>query len=310
MSRRLHRYQVPATPGPFPVRIGRRRALKLAGLAGFACVFGGVAQAASQRVVVLDWGAAETMIAMGNKPLGLAELPAYDQVVGPTERAGSDIVDVGLRLAPNAEALHALQPSLIVINSAQIYMRSSLERFAPVHVFEIYGTEGEPYAMAEQATTELGDALGAADAASELKGRVRSELATTRQRLSGRPQRPLFVIQLQDQRHAAVFGKGSLIQAVLDQIGIANAWQGTADFWGLSVVGLEAFAATPDADMVYFALPQVDVAAIRASVFWQNLPPVRTGSAIALPPLWAYGGLPSANRIGVVLADALMESRG
>lgn len=284
----------------------RREWLKLAGVSGIACLVGGPARADTSRVVVLDWGAAETMIAMGLKPIGLAEVGAYNRVSDPAQHAGAEIVDVGLRLEPNVEALHALAPSLIVINSAQEYMRPSLERFADVHVFEIYGTAEDPYAMAGQATMKLGHALGVSDAAAALEERTQRGLGHIRQTLQT-VKAPVFVAQLQDQRHAAVFGKGSLVQGVLDQIGVANAWQGKADFWGLSVVGLEAFATDRDAEMVYFALPQVDVAAIEASAFWQNLPPVRRKAATALPPLWAYGGLPSAERIGRLIAGALME---
>jgi ABC-type Fe3+-hydroxamate transport system substrate-binding protein len=285
----------------------RRETLKLIGAAGFACVFGGAARANAPRIVVLDWGAAETMLAMGIHPIGLAELGAYNKVVDAAQYASDDIVDVGLRLAPNAEAMHELEPSLIVINSAQEYMRASLERFAPVHAFEIYGTASDPYFMAEQATAKLGDALDAKAQATALQTETRSRLAAMGRALATEGQHPLFVIQLQDQRHAAVFGKGSLVQAVLNRIGLINAWQGAADFWGLSVVGLEAFATEPKARMAYFALPQVDVAAIRASVFWQNLPPVRAGLAVNLPSLWAYGGLPSAARIGALLSDAMLK---
>lgn len=297
----------PAEPGlPF-AKPGRRSLLKLGGAAGLACIFGRTAlgQTSSPRVIVLDWGAAETMIAMGSLPVGLAEIAQYDRVVADEQKAGPDVADVGLRLAPNAEALHALRPSLIVINSAQAYMRASLERFAPVHVFEIYGTATEPFALAEQATIKLGQAIGAEQAAVSLQTKVTASLQQTRQRLAESDRRPLFVVQLQDQRHAAVFGKGSLVQGVLDKISIRNAWQGGSDFWGLSVVGLEAFAAVPDAQMAYFSLPQVDLEMIRESIFWQNLPPVRQQRAFALPSLWAYGGLPSAARIGSLLAAAL-----
>ncbi len=287
------------------VAASRRSVLKLAGGGALACLFNGAGLAASQRVVALDWGAAETMIAMASPPAGLAERDAYNKVVADAQCARLETVDVGLRLAPNAEALYALKPSLIVINSAQAYMRSSLERFAPVHTFTIYGTEDEPLAMAEQATSLLGTAMAAQEQAAELRGTTAAALQQLRRSLAGKTQRPVFVVQLQDEHHAAVFGKGSLVQGVLDRIGISNAWTGKADFWGLSVVGLEAFAAVPEAILVYFALPQVDVASIRSGFFWQNLPQVRARRAVSLPSLWAYGGLPSATRIAAAIAAAV-----
>jgi iron complex transport system substrate-binding protein len=81
------------------------------------------------RLVVLDWGLVETLLALGVIPTGVAEIDGYhDNVVEP--RVPAQVADVGLRLAPNLEWLQQLSPDYILINSSQESQREILERIA------------------------------------------------------------------------------------------------------------------------------------------------------------------------------------
>jgi iron complex transport system substrate-binding protein len=260
------------------------------------------------RVVVLDWGLAETLLALGVIPAGVAEIGDYDANVV-TPRVPPGVPDVGLRLAPSLEWLAQLAPDLILINSSQASQREMLERIAPVRAFAIYTDTGAPYQRAESVTRELGVLCRCEAAAQALIAQTAQALAANRARLAAAVAhaRPLYLIRFFDARHVGVYGARSLFQDVLDTLGIPNAWHGPTDYWGIGVAPLEALAAAPDARLLYFdPLPQGVARTLASNRLWQALPPVAQNRVSALPPFWGFGMLPSARRFGDALTQALL----
>ncbi|MEK6298399.1 MAG: ABC transporter substrate-binding protein [Paraburkholderia tropica] len=248
--------------------------------------------ARAPRVVVLDWGLVETLLAMGVMPAGVAEIDSYNaSVVAPAVPRG--VTDVGLRLAPSLELLQQIAPDLILINSSQESQREMLERIAPVRAFAVYTDAGSPYRRSCEVTLQLGklctsphdehdahDALG--------------------------PAAPLYLIRFFDGRHVGVYGARSLFQDVMDALALRNAWRGPTDYWGIGVAGLEQLAGAPDAGLLYFdPLPAGVDRQLASNRLWRALPPVAGGRVAALPPFWGFGMLPSAARFAGALADAL-----
>ncbi|WP_322029347.1 ABC transporter substrate-binding protein [Paraburkholderia sp. J76] len=284
--------------------------------AGAAAVSGRAARGAPQRVaprvVVLDWGLAETLLALGVVPAGVAEIGDYNANVV-TPRVPPGVPDVGLRLAPSLEWLAQLAPDLILINSSQASQRDMLERIAPVRAFAVYTDAGAPYARAESVTRELGALCHCEAAAETLIAQTAQALAINRAHLASAvaPMRPLYLIRFFDARHIGVYGARSLFQDVLDTLGVANAWRGPTDYWGIGVAPLEALAATPDARVLYFDPLPPDVARTLASNrLWRALTPIAHDRVAALPPFWGFGMLPSARRFGDALTQALLAARG
>ncbi len=266
-----------------------------------------IARAATSRprIVTLDWAVAETLVALGSPPLGSAEIANYDRtVVDPAMPAG--VVDLGLRLSPNAELMQRLRPDLVLINPAQAYLRASLAPFGSVEVVPIYTAAGDPYRLAGEAATRLAGLCGDPQAAVSLLERADAEIATARERLRPLRGRSVYVVGFVDGKHVTVAGRTSLFQGVLDRLGLRNAWQGASSMWGIAQVGLEALAAEPDAHVIYRTpVPDDAKRTIASSPFWAHLPAVRAGRTVALPPIWSYGGLPSAMRFARLLAEAL-----
>lgn len=266
------------------------------------------------RLVVLDWGLAETLLAMGIAPIGIAEIEGYhDNVVEPPVPDG--VQDVGLRLAPSLEVIQQLAPDLILVNSSQESQRAMLERIAPVRAFAIYTDAGMPYRHALGTTLQLGRLCGDEARARELidqsAGVLRQShavLAASKARQGARP-RPLYLIRFFDVRHIGVFGARSLFQDVMDALGVVNAWQGPTDYWGIGVAGLEKLAASPDAGVLYFEpLPAGVAEHLDTNRLWHALPAVSAGRVDSLPSFWGFGMLPSAARFARELTSALVRS--
>ena len=272
------------------------------------------APARAPRVVVLDWGLVETLLAMGVMPAGVAEIDSYNaSVVAPAVPRG--VTDVGLRLAPSLELLQQIAPDLILINSSQESQREMLERIAPVRAFAVYTDAGSPYRRSCEVTLQLGKLCNREAAAQALIDGTRHAIETARARLDHArtsahhalgPADPLYLIRFFDGRHVGVYGARSLFQDVMDALALRNAWHGPTDYWGIGVAGLEQLAGAPDAGLLYFnPLPAGVDRQLASNRLWRALPPVAAGRVAALPPFWGFGMLPSAARFADALADAL-----
>ncbi|MEI7292186.1 ABC transporter substrate-binding protein [Paraburkholderia tropica] len=276
--------------------------------------------ARAPRVVVLDWGLVETLLAMGVMPAGVAEIDSYNaSVVAPAVPRG--VTDVGLRLAPSLELLQQIAPDLILINSSQESQREMLERIAPVRAFAVYTDAGSPYRRSCEVTLQLGKLCKREAAAQALIDGTQHAIDTARARLDHArtsahdehdahdalgPADPLYLIRFFDGRHVGVYGARSLFQDVMDALALRNAWRGPTDYWGIGVAGLEQLAGAPDAGLLYFdPLPAGVDRQLASNRLWRALPPVAAGRVAALPPFWGFGMLPSAARFAGALADAL-----
>ncbi|PTE20321.1 ABC transporter substrate-binding protein [Cereibacter changlensis JA139] len=271
-------------------------------VAGAAAVlWGGAARAASRgaatdRIVALDWALAETLVALGVAPLAVAEAPLYARrVVEPALPAGTR--DIGLRSWPNLEALRALQPDLILAMAGYGIAPARLERIAPVRAFPLYSEARRPLDLARQAVRDLGGLTGRGAQAAELLDRLDAALAGPRL-----DDRPLLIVKFADDRLLDVFGAGSLFHDVLRPLGATNAWTGPTNAWGFASTGLEALAGHPEARLVI--IEPAPPPRLADSPLWRALPQVRAGRVTLLPPVWVFGGVPSALRFARLLGAA------
>jgi ferric hydroxamate transport system substrate-binding protein len=276
------------------------------------------ARIAAPRLVVLDWGLLETLLALGVTPVGAAEIDAYNASVV-TPLAPSKIADVGLRLAPSLELMQQLAPDLILINSSQESQRAMLERIAPVRAFAVYTDAGAPYRHSQEVTLQLAQLCGRPDAGHALIDATEQTLAAGRARIAAHrnqlhesgsnTSRPLYLIRFFDSRHIGVYGSRSLFQDVLDALDVVNAWHGPTDYWGIGIAGLEKLAASPTADLFYFEpLPHGVASTLDSNRLWHALPAVAEGRVTTLPPFWGFGMLPSAARFADALSNALTQA--
>ncbi|MGV6875261.1 iron-siderophore ABC transporter substrate-binding protein [Pseudochelatococcus sp. B33] len=256
--------------------------------------------------MALDWGLAETLIAIGLPPVGVPETRSYgDWVVSPP--LPPETADVGLRVEPNLEILQQLAPDLILTIPDHEAITPLLRRIAPSLSLPIYGSEAAPYANAQAVTRRLGMLTGLRAEADRLIMRTEATMEACRVRLADMEEkRPLFVASFLDGRHVRIYTQNGLFGAVLQKIGIANAWQGSTNAWGFATASLETLALGPEAQLVLLdPLPRETARTFRDSPLWRNLPMVRAGRVARLPPVLMFGALPAAMRFATLLTATL-----
>lgn len=258
---------------------------------------------ATPRIASLDWTLAETLVALDAPPQALAQIDDYVAWVG--EDVPDSVTDLGLRTQPNMELLASLQPDEIIISPMFSNLEPLLSEIAPVRTYSLYTPGTEVWPELQSLTRQLGELSGHQAEAEQLiddSDARMNELAT----LVPQDTRPLIAVQFMDARHVRVFGAGSLFVAVMEQLGLDNAWQETTNTWGFTLVGIEHLASLDEARLVVVEpLPAGVSEALETSGLWRHLGSVERGDVITLPPVWSFGSLPSATRFAETLVSAI-----
>lgn len=298
-----------ALPGLSILRRGAACFTLLLGLAGGPAVADPCAPVApagtSERVAAINWGLAQTLIALDIPPAAMADVPGYRKwVVDPPLPSSS--VDIGRRLEPNLTVLAGSDPDLIVMSSFYDELARQLSRIAPVLTLDIYQPGGMPLSRAAEVTACLAKRFRREAALDRLTERLENALgalaAAVREPGVGRS---VYVVQFRDADHVRVYGHNSLFGGVLREAGLDNAWQGSTNFWGFSTVPFTELDRAAGHLVLIEPVPREVEGVMADSLVWRALPAVRKGRVHRLDQVWAYGGLTSAIRFAGLLEDSL-----
>lgn len=279
----------------------RRALIWLAGLV--AALTAATTSADTPRLATLDWTLAETLVALDAPPSAVAQVEAYHAWVGEPALPASTL-DLGLRSQPNLELLASLAPERILISPMFANLASRLERIAPVETLPLYRPERDTWTEMRELTRSLGHLVERPAAATRLIAETEARLDALRERVDDTTP-PLVIMQFMDSRHVRVFGDNGLYQAVLDRLGLENAWRGPTNAWGFSLVGLEALAGLDARLVVVEPYPAGVRKRLDDGGLWGHLIEASRGKPIVLPPTWSFGALPSARRFAELLVSAL-----
>lgn len=262
------------------------------------------AAAPRPRVVSLDYGLAQTLIGLDRPPVGLAASNVWSTwVVEPPLPPG--IVNLGTARETNFELLQQLSPDLILSTPYLERLRPMLARVAPVESLTIYATDSPPWPNLVAVTRRLGDLLGASAQTEAFLTEIEATLQICTPRIDRWRDRPILPVLFQDARNVWVFGRNSLYDDVLRRFGLVNGWTCPTNAWGFAAVGMEALAAVRDARLVCFdPVPPEALRLIADSPIWRATGFSGPGRVIRLPPVLAFGMLPSAIRFARLLAEA------
>ncbi|MFV3333079.1 ABC transporter substrate-binding protein [Pseudomonas sp. NY15437] len=291
----------------------RRHLLQGLAIGGLACASGLPVLAGERltRIVALNWVAAETLLTLGVPPLAISD-DRYYRVRMPTLPLPDSVRDVGPYWEPNLELIQQLQPQLILSDPMTPTLERRLNGIAPTERVAIYPAANGAWRATTDFMNDLAQRLGVEQAASEYIAAGERRLAALRATLAKRTLPPVCVAVLnQDGRHAAVYGKNSMVQDVLDRLGVENAWQGPVGPVGLAMVSIERLAERPDAHLVYVDIPTTSArlqSLRQPNDLWANLPAVRRGHTLTLQRFYPYAGAASvldlAERIAAYLDSA------
>lgn len=261
--------------------------------------------ASFDRLVALDWGLVQTLLALGLSPIASAENELYRESVR-EPKLPATVLELGLRSEPNLELLQQLQPDLILLGSDQSVLQPRLNAIAPTEIFETRD-HGTPIEQVAQLTLDVATRIQRLAAGEQYLTSAWQIFSDAHSRCAHLNVAPLHVISVIDERRALVFGQGSLFDDVLVRLGLHNAWLTATNGWGYATIGFEQLAEQPDAQLVYFnAAPGLEPR-LANNPLWRNLPSVLSGHAIKLPEVLFYGGMPSAVSFAQLLAEHLPE---
>lgn len=218
----------------------------------------------ARRVVSLVPALTETIVALGRSER-LVAIGDYDAPV--PDRP--ELPRLGDAASVSAETILALDPDLVLVNSAQgeaalapLRSRVRIERIRNDRLDEVFDT-----------IARLGHDLDATARADELISELRGALAAARERAAGRSVRPRVAIVVQ-RRPLYVAGGGSYVDDLLQAIGAENAFGDVDEPWpNLSEETLVARAPQVLLDASIQLTDEADAeAALRRS--WEALPSV------------------------------------
>lgn len=264
------------------------------------------ASAPVPRIATVDWTIAETLLALGVAPLAVGDVSSYRAWVG-EPLLPAEVVDIGLRAQPNRELLAELKPDRILISPLAAPLAPTLSRIAPVQSIALYDPQTDLWQRLHEATLTIAELVNKTAEAERLLAGLDRDLAQMRAELPA-DLPPLLVVQFIDERHVRVFGRHSLFEAVMQRLGLRNAWQGETNAWGFSVVSIEQFMALPAARLVVVDPIPVGVSErLQEPGLWQHLPLVQQASVLHLPAVWSFGGVLAARRFASLLNEALQQ---
>ena len=261
-----------------------------------------------ERVIALNWAATEALLLLGVTPIGVADRDGYNVWVREPELP-EGVANIGTRVAPSLEAIAELKPDLIVTSSEMAPAANLLERIAPTYVVSVYKQGSRPFEKASSMLTTLGEMLNREERAKAVLNDIDQTLQTQRRRLenAGLTERPVALVNFLDDRHVRIYAPNGLFQSALDALGLENAWPHTGNYWGFSVVGLEAIAPYQDSRIVVISptLPGLSDT-LANSPFWTYLPPVQRNQVYQIDPVWPFGGVFPVKRLATLLAEGLL----
>jgi iron complex transport system substrate-binding protein len=169
-----------------------------------------------QRVVVLDTGELDSVLALGVTPVGAVEAIAGEGFQGYLEDQTANVEIVGTIAEPNLEAIVALDPDLIISNKVRheaIY--DQLSQIAPTVFAERVGVAWKENFDLHAKT------LGKTAEAEQIKADYQARIEQLQQQLGQPEEISVSVVRfLEDQ--VRQYQKGSFIGTILEDIGVAR----------------------------------------------------------------------------------------
>ncbi|MGF1805654.1 iron-siderophore ABC transporter substrate-binding protein [Aliivibrio sifiae] len=262
-----------------------------------------------KKVIALDWALTETVLSLGVNPIGIADVKGYQEWVKNPELNGS-IMDVGSRREPNLELITELKPDVILISQYMSPMYEKLNAIAPTLVYTTYNNKKTPLVSAKEITIQVGKLLNKEQQAQDVIAKTDQRLKKNGDKIRRlQPNnKPLLFIRFVNDKTVRVHSDGSLAQATIHEMGLANAWHEATNMWGFTTVGFEALAQHQQSNVLIFGpLKETEKKQLTQSALWQAMAFSRTNSVYELPAIWTFGGLISAQRFSDNITQQLTQ---
>ncbi len=257
-------------------------------------------QAPATKVVGLEWGAIENLITLGVMPVGVADVKGYTNWVTAAKLEAS-AKDVGTRGESSVDAIAALSPDLVITTTDESANSiAQLEKIAPVLV--IRGADAANAIPQMKTNLELiGSAIGKTDQAKQINADFDKKVAEGKQKIADAGKAGENFTMSDGYKQGStisirMYTTGSLLGAVLTEMGLKNGWTGAGDKdYGLAQTDLEGLTKVPNGNFLYIANDadggDVFGGDLAGNAIWKNLPFVKSNDVHRLTDgIWMFGG--------------------
>lgn len=257
------------------------------------------------KIAIADGAVAETALAMGIVPYAMSAIPTYQTWVKFPEVPDS-VINLGARFQPNMELIAQLKPDMLLTSQYYMDQFTTLSSVIRIEAIDIYQTDKQPFAHAVSAAKRIEEYAQTPGRAQTLLDETLAKIKKASDDVTDHKSTSILLVSFNDPRHLRVFGKNSIMQDVLERMGLKNAWTLPTNYWGFETININQLASFPDARLVAIEplMPDVETA-LQHSPILSNLPPVKNHGLVRMPTLSTFGGLYSAGRFASLMADAL-----
>ncbi|GAB3271349.1 ABC transporter substrate-binding protein [Kineosporia babensis] len=257
--------------------------------------------APASKVVSLEWGLTENLLALGVTPIGASDVKGYNEydTVVPLE---ASTPDVGQRGTPSLDAISALEPELIVsVTGLDDKVYDQLEEIAPVLV--LAGSDGEdPIGYMRKTVNTLGEVTGTTEAGTTLLSDFDAKVAEAKTALetAGKTNAPFTMSDGWVQSGTVsirMYTPGSFFGAIAAELGLENQYtEGGDPEYGLATIDVEGLTKVDNADSTFLyvagaASGETFVDSLADNAIWKKLPFVEAGKVKPIDNgIWMFGG--------------------
>ncbi|WP_232550111.1 iron-siderophore ABC transporter substrate-binding protein [Propioniciclava soli] len=248
------------------------------------------------RVVTLEWGPTEDVLALGVEPVAVADPAGFASYVS-SVTLPEGTPDVGLRTEPSLESIAAAEPDLILGVNGSIPENAiaQAEQIAPVVLLTGADATRQLENLRDNFNT-VALLLGREAAAQEVLSQLDAKLEESAAALSGVTAPYIFawINVTGSTADLRMHSSRSVPGAIAEELGLTNAYTEPGDdAWGIGSWDLEALTTLPaDTQILSWANDDADpLAALAGNPLWDGLAPVQAGNVHpAALHIWVYGG--------------------
>ncbi|MEL4072001.1 ABC transporter substrate-binding protein [Ochrobactrum sp. GPK 3] len=263
------------------------------------------------RIVSIDWAAAEAMLSLSIVPVGLSDTSFYRQRMA-LPVLPDTVADVGPFWEINLEALAELRPDFIIATDYNMVMTPRIADVARVELVPSITTPNvERYQLAVDILNRVAELCGVPRSATDAIAQMAEDrFAEARAKLAGHHHPVGIMLPDIGGREMTMYGAGTLPDAVLRKLGLANIWTGPVNGTGMARAGLDRLKDNPDAAFLVVDIPSQRLQTERSlqqNAMWKLLAPVRNKRVAWLNQFHPFGGMASAVHLSGLIASALTQ---
>lgn len=274
-----------------------------------------------KNIVVLEWGYAEDLLALGMQPAGVAGLESYGEWVNAGVPLGENVQNVGTRAEPNLEAIARLDPDLIIgVKFRHEAIASQLKEIAPTVMFAPYSEEAaqdQLQNMIDEFNT-IAKIVDKQDKASQVIEDMRATFEEQQARLeeAGISNVDYLISQAftsQNTPTIRLFTNNSMVAKVMNNMGMNNVYESEQlEVYGYTSTTVETLQNYQDAHFFYIVQEEDNIFAnqLAGNPAWENLKFVEEGRTYKMPgSTWTFGGPLSAEVLAKQVADSMLKEQ-